>query len=52
MLAKSVIKTHRAIFNSNIRYHLLDHHKMEEMKKKLFTDREKTFLLKAKFFLK
>ena len=31
---------------------VLDHHKMEELKKKLFTDREKTLLLKAKFILK
>jgi len=31
---------------------VLDHHKMEELKKKLFTAREKTLLLKAKFIWK
>ena len=31
---------------------VLDHHKMEVIKKKLFSDREKTLLLKAKFILK
>ncbi len=31
---------------------LLNHHQMEELKKKLFTDREKTLLLKAKFIWK
>jgi LETM1 and EF-hand domain-containing protein 1 len=31
---------------------LLNHHQMEELKKKLFTDREKTLLLKTKFILK
>jgi len=33
-------------------YGLLDHKKMDDLKRKLFTDRDKTFLLKAKFFWK
>jgi hypothetical protein len=33
-------------------YSLLDHKKMDDVKKKLYTDREKTIMLKLKFILK
>lgn len=34
------------------KYYLLDHQKMEVEKEKLFGDKEKTMMLKAKFILK
>ena len=33
-------------------YNVLDHKYMEDIKKKLYTDREKTWILKSKFILK
>lgn len=43
----------RALVNcGHPKYFLLDHHKMEAEKEKLFGDREKTMMLKAKFILK
>lgn len=33
-------------------YGVLDHNKMEQLKAKIYGDQEKSFKLKAKFFLK
>lgn len=51
MLTNTLKARARALLHRN-NYGVLDHHQMEKLKKKLFTDREKTLLLKAKFILK
>lgn len=52
MFANRLIKLNPSRLTHRQQCGLLDHKKMEELKKKLFTDREKTLLLKAKFILK
>lgn len=52
MLTTRFLHANRARLLHRQSYGLLDHKKMEELKQKLFTDREKTLLLKAKFILK
>ena len=52
MLGKGLRSAGRVLLTHKNLYGLLNHHQMEELKKKLFTDREKTLLLKTKFILK
>lgn len=52
MLSNTLKVQARRLLTHKNHYGLLNHHQMEELKKKLFTDRKKTLLLKAKFFLK
>lgn len=52
MLIRGIKHSCRAALIHNPKYFLLDHKKMEDLQKKLFSDREKTWMLKAKFFLK
>lgn len=52
MLARSLKSHARTLLTHRNTHGLLNHHQMEELKKKLFTDREKTLLLKTKFILK
>jgi hypothetical protein len=52
MLGNSLRRQARALLTHKNSCGLLNHHQMEELKKKFFTDREKTLLLKAKFILK
>lgn len=37
------------MMNNNPKYFLLDHHKMEKQKEKLFGDKQRTMILKGKF---
>lgn len=52
MIANTLRAKARALLTHRNTYGVLNHHQMEQLKKKLFTDREKTLLLKAKFILK
>lgn len=50
MIKKALPTIHKITFRSA--YGLLQHKKMDEVKAKLYSDKEKTLLLKMKFFAK